>query len=159
MEPIKELEFDRVYDAPVDVVWSAWTDPGKLKQWWGPDNVSIEECELELRVGGRFYIVMEAGEAMGPYKGTRWPMDAMFTAVEPKVKLAYTAHAWTEGQEEDTRIGQSTEIFFSEQGGKTHIHIKAAIHQAGTKAGMAVRGMQYGFNQQLEKLSKFLSGD
>ena len=98
MEPIKEVEFDRVYDAPVDVVWSAWTDAKKLQQWWGPDNVSIPECEVDLHVGGRFYIVMEAGAAMGPYQGTRWPMEATFTAVEPNARLAYTAIAWTEGQ-------------------------------------------------------------
>jgi uncharacterized protein YndB with AHSA1/START domain len=159
MKPIKELEFERVYDAPVDVVWSAWTDPEKIRQWWGPDNVTIRECELELRVGGRFYVVMEAGEGMGSYKGTRWPMEGTLTAVQPKVKLAYTANAWTEGQKEDTHIGQTTEIAFSDQSGKTHIHVKATINELGPKAGMAVQGMQYGYNQQLEKLSNFLVGN
>ncbi len=157
MKPIKELEFDRVYDAPVDVVWSAWTDPEKLRQWWGPDNVSILECELDLRVGGRFYIVMEAGKGMGPFKGMRWPMEATFTAVEPNVRLAYDANAWTVGQEEDTQLEQSTDISFSGQGDKTQIHVKATINKAGPKAGMAVQGMQYGFNQQFEKLKKFLA--
>jgi uncharacterized protein YndB with AHSA1/START domain len=158
MKPIKELEFDRVYDAPVDVVWSAWTDPEKLRQWWGPDNVTIEECELDLRVGGRFYIVMKAGAGMGPFKGMLWPMEATFTAVEPHLRLAYSANAWTEGQEEDTQLDQSTDVTFSEQSGKTHIHVKATINKAGPKAGMAVQGMQYGFNQQFEKLRKFLAG-
>jgi len=32
--PIKEVELDRVYEAPVDAVWSAWTDPTKLREWW-----------------------------------------------------------------------------------------------------------------------------
>ncbi len=72
------------------MVWQAWTNPEKLKQWWGPDNVIIPECEVDLRVGGTFYIVMEAGEAMGPYKCTKWPMTATFTVVEPNMKLAYT---------------------------------------------------------------------
>lgn len=158
MAPIKEVEFDREYDAPVDVVWSAWTDAKKLQQWWGPENVTIPECDVDLRVGGRFYIVMEAGAGMGPYQGTRWPMEATFTAVEPNVRLAYTANAWTEGQKEDTWIDQVTEITFSGQGGKTQIHVKAAIHNVGPKAKMAVQGMEYGFTQQLEKLKKFLAG-
>ncbi|HEU5114471.1 MAG TPA: SRPBCC domain-containing protein, partial [Candidatus Paceibacterota bacterium] len=70
MKPIKEVTFERTYDVPKEKVWQAWTDPKTIKEWWGPDNVTIPECEVDLRVGGRIYIVMEAGEAMGPYKGT-----------------------------------------------------------------------------------------
>ena len=89
MQPLKEVTLERIYSAPMEAVWQAWTDPEMLKQWWGPDNVTIPECELELQVGGKFYIVMEAGEAMGPYKGIKWPMLAEFTAVESKSKLVY----------------------------------------------------------------------
>jgi uncharacterized protein YndB with AHSA1/START domain len=45
-EPIREVRFERVYDASPETVWKAWTDPEMLKQWWGPDNVSIPECEV-----------------------------------------------------------------------------------------------------------------
>lgn len=155
MQPIKALEFDRIYNAPLDEVWRAWTEPERLRQWWGPDNVTIRECEVDLRVGGRFYIVMEAGEAMGPYKGTRWPMDATFTVVEPTTRLAYTATAWTESRK-DMTIEQTTEITLQESAGKTAVHVKAAIHKAGPGAGMAVQGMEYGFMQQLAKLERFL---
>ena len=96
MKPIKEVELERIYDASLETVWKAWTNPEMLKQWWGPNNVTIPECEVDLRVGGTFYIVMEAGEGMGPYKGTKWPMQAEFTVVEPRSKLFYTAKAWTE---------------------------------------------------------------
>jgi uncharacterized protein YndB with AHSA1/START domain len=95
MAEVKEVTFDRTFDVPADKVWQAWTDPEQLKRWWGPDNVSIPECEIDLRVGGRLYMVMEATEAMGEYKGTRWPMEAKFTVVEPNTKLAYEAKAWT----------------------------------------------------------------
>ena len=104
MAPIKEITFERTYEAPVEKVWQAWTDPLELKQWWGPNDVLIPECEVDLKVGGRIYIVMEAGEAMGPYKGTRWPMEAHFTEIVPNSKLAYAAKAWTEGAEEGTMI-------------------------------------------------------
>jgi uncharacterized protein YndB with AHSA1/START domain len=78
MTDSQEVEFKREYDAPAAQVWHAWTDAEQLKKWWGPDNVTIPECEIDLRVGGRFYIVMEATEAMGEYAGTRWPMGAKF---------------------------------------------------------------------------------
>lgn len=154
---IKELTLIRTYDAPIEKVWIAWTDPKELKQWWGPNDVSIPECEVDLRVGGTFYIVMEAGEAMGQYKGTKWPMRAEFTVVEPLTKLAYHAKAWTEGEHQDeTTIDQTTEITFSDEGSKTRVEIKAAIRSAGPMAGMAVQGMEYGFNQQLDKLATYL---
>lgn len=156
MQPIKEVTFERTYDAPIEKVWQAWTDPDILKRWWGPDDVSIPECEVDLRVGGRIYIVMEAGEAMGEYKGTRWPMEASITTVEEPSKLVYTARAWTEGSEEATRIDTVQELTLTEADGKTTLRLKAVIHKAGPGAGMAVEGMQYGYNQQLDKLAALL---
>ncbi len=157
MEPIKEVALEKIYDAPPETVWQAWTNPEMLKHWWGPDNVTIPECEVELRVGGKFYIVMEAGEAMGPYKGILWPMLAEYTVVEPNSKLSFKAQAWTEGQKEETTIDQTTEVTFTEENGKTKVNVKAAIHKTGPAAGMAVQGMQAGFTQQLEKLVGFLA--
>ena len=157
MEPIKEIEFERTYNASPEVVWKAWTDPEMIKKWWGPDNVIIPEAEVDLRVGGKIHIVMEAGEAMGPYKGTKWPMLGEFTAVIPNSHFAYTVHAWTEGAKEETTIDQTTELTLTEEQGKTKVNIKAAIYKTGPKAQMAVEGMHYGFTQQLEKLEKFLA--
>jgi uncharacterized protein YndB with AHSA1/START domain len=156
MTPIKEVEFERTLDAPLETVWQAWTDPKMLKEWWGPNNVNIPECEVDLRVGGRIYIVMEAGEAMGPYKGTRWPMEGKFTVVEKNSKLSYAVKAWTEGQEEATKIDQVTELTLNDEAGKTKMKLKATINQTGPGASMAVEGMQQGFTQQLDKLDKFL---
>ena len=165
-KPIKEVILERTYDASPEMVWQAWTNPEMLKQWWGPDNVTIPECRLDLKVGGKFYIVMEAGEGMGQYKGTRWPMDAEYTVVEPNSKLFYKALAWTEGDnKEDTMIDQTTEVTFTEHGGpstslgtsKTKVTVKASIYKTGPKAKMAAEGMQYGFTQQLEKLNTFLA--
>jgi len=157
MKPIKGIEFERTYDVPVEIVWQAWTVPNQLKRWWGPDNVTIPECKVDLRVGGRIYIVMEAGEAMGPYKGTRWPMEGKYTVVEDDSKLAYAVKAWTEGEEETTEIHQTTEITLSDDNGKTKIKVKATINKTGPNAKMAVEGMEYGFNQHLDKLNKFLT--
>jgi uncharacterized protein YndB with AHSA1/START domain len=153
----KQVTLVRTYNAPLERVWQAWTNAGELKKWWGPDNVTIPECEIDLRVGGTFSITMEAGEAMGPYKGTLWPMTATFTTVEPLVELAYDAQAWTKGMKEETTIDQTTKITFSEDNGVTKVEVVATILKTGPKAGMAVQGMEMGFTQQLEKLNAFLS--
>jgi uncharacterized protein YndB with AHSA1/START domain len=156
MEP-KTVEFERTYNAPAGKVWQAWTDPEQLKQWWGPDNVTIPECEIDLKVGGRIYIVMQATEAMGEYAGTRWPMEAQITQLEPNQKLVYEAKAWTEGDEEGTTIETVQELNMAEENGKTKMNLKATLHKAGPKAGMAVEGMKYGYAQQFDKLDKYLS--
>ena len=157
MEPVKELVIERTLDAPIGTVWQAWTDPKMIVKWWGPNGVTIPECEIDLRVGGKIYIVMEAGEAMGPYKGTKWPMLGKFTSVEPHSSLAYEAKAWTEGHNDTTQIDQVTEIRFEEQDGKTRLTVKATINKIGPDAKMAVQGMEMGFNQELDKLAKFLA--
>ena len=157
MQPVKEVDFKRTFDAPIATVWQAWTDPEILKQWWGPNDVSIPECEVDLRVGGRIYIVMEAGEAMGQVKGTRWPMEGEFTLVEENSKLRYTAKAWTEGQEETTELDQVQELTLTEEDGKTKMHLKVTLNKVGPAAGMAVEGMKWGFSQQFDKLDTFLT--
>lgn len=159
MTPIKEVKFDRVYDAPIALVWQAWTDPKMLPQWWGPNGVTIPECEVDLRVGGTIRIVMEAGEAMGPYKGTKWPMVGEFTVVKPTSHLAYRVKAWTEGQDDTTQIDQVTELTLADQDGKTRLMLTAAILKIGPNAKAAVQGMQYGFAQQLDKLTGFLGAN
>jgi uncharacterized protein YndB with AHSA1/START domain len=157
METKNEVEFERTYDASPNKVWQAWTKPELIKKWWGPNHVTIPESEVDLRVGGKIYIVMEAGEAMGPYKGTKWPMLGKFNVVEPNSKLSYDAKAWTEGQKEETTIDQTTELILAEDKGKTKLKIKAVINKFGPGAQMAVQGMKAGFTQQLDKLNDFLA--
>lgn len=86
-------------------------------------------------------------------------MQAEFTVIEPNIKLAYHAKAWTEGQNEngETMINQTTEVTFSEENGRTKVKVIATIYSTGPKAKMAAEGMQAGFTQQLEKLNDFLT--
>jgi uncharacterized protein YndB with AHSA1/START domain len=53
-----DLVLERTLDAPVDLVWKAYTDPEHLKQWFAPKPYQISECELDLRPGGIFRIRM-----------------------------------------------------------------------------------------------------
>jgi len=156
MEPVKEVVIEKVYDVSPEIVWQAWTEPDKVKQWWGPKNVTIPECEIDLRVGGKIYIVMEAGEEMGDHKGIKWPMLGKFTVVEENSKLFYDAEAWTEGAKDESTINQTTEMTLIKEGEKTKVKIKAVVHKTGPAAKMAVEGMQYGFTQQLDKLADFV---
>jgi uncharacterized protein YndB with AHSA1/START domain len=42
----------RVFDAPRDKIWKAWTEAARLKQWWGPKGFVVTHCKVDLRPGG-----------------------------------------------------------------------------------------------------------
>jgi uncharacterized protein YndB with AHSA1/START domain len=54
-----DLVLERTIDAPIDLVWAAYTNPEHLKQWFAPRPYQIIECELDLKPGGIFRIRMQ----------------------------------------------------------------------------------------------------
>lgn len=153
----KQLDFHRTYQAPLPLVWQAWTDADMLRRWWGPEKTTITDCEVDLRVGGAIHIVTEAGEEMGKYKGTRWPMSGTFTVVEEQSLLVYDARSWTEGEEDGSTIEHTNEVRFSPAGNATEVHLSIAITSIGSKAKMAAFGMKWGYKAQLDKLAALLA--
>ena len=57
---MKPFEISRVFDAPRAKVWQAWTEPARLKQWWGPKGFTVHTCKVDLRPGGTFLYGMKA---------------------------------------------------------------------------------------------------
>jgi uncharacterized protein YndB with AHSA1/START domain len=54
------MTITRVFDAPVDLVWKAWTDPKYVMQWWGPNGFTSPVCKMDFRVGGRSLCCMKS---------------------------------------------------------------------------------------------------
>ncbi len=54
------LVIERVFDAPRDLVWKAWTDPARLSRWWGPAGFTMQVARLDLRSGGIFHYGMKS---------------------------------------------------------------------------------------------------
>ena len=153
----KDLRFERSYPAPVDAVWRAWTEAERLRQWWGPEKTTVTDCEVDLRVGGRIYVVTEASAEMGKYAGTRWPMDGTISRVEERSRLTYDARSWTEGEEATATIHHTNDLTLTEGGSGTTINLHVAITQIGPKAKMAAFGMKWGYRQQLDQLEQLLT--
>src|SRR5258705_12034649 len=59
----------RVFDAPRELVWKAWTDPKYVMQWWGPKGFSCPACEIDFRVGGKFRFCIGMPDGRGGWKG------------------------------------------------------------------------------------------
>jgi len=62
---MEELVIRRIIDAPVDLVWEAWTNPDHVMRWWGPKYYTSPSCTIDLRVGGRYVFCMQAPAEMG----------------------------------------------------------------------------------------------
>jgi len=56
----RELHITRVFDAPRDLVFKAWTDPEHLANWWGPRGSVTPKCEMDARPGGSYQFLMRA---------------------------------------------------------------------------------------------------
>ena len=56
---IERMAVTRVFDAPRELVWKAWTDPKYVMQWWGPNGFTAPVCQMDLRVGGKSLLCMK----------------------------------------------------------------------------------------------------
>jgi uncharacterized protein YndB with AHSA1/START domain len=79
----RDIVITRVYDAPLTLVWDAWTDPAQLAQWWGPRGFTITTHHRDLRAGGTWDYIMH-----GP-DGKDWPNFTRYLEVEPRARLVY----------------------------------------------------------------------
>jgi uncharacterized protein YndB with AHSA1/START domain len=55
-----DIVIERVFDAPRDLVWKAWTDPEHIAKWWGPGSMITRVEAFDFRVGGAWSYVMTA---------------------------------------------------------------------------------------------------
>ena len=156
MSDNKELTLTRVYDAPRDLVFKAWTDPKLVAEWWGPRGVTSTVNNWEIRQGGKLDLVMLAGEELGPMKGQEWPMTGEFKEVEEPNKLVFTGNAIINGKEVMEHL---TTVTFEEDGDKTKMIVHIVVTKATPQAAGPLSGMEMGWNQQLDKLGEFLQRD
>ena len=56
----RDLVVTRVFDASVERVWKAWTDPEQVMRWWGPTGFTSPSCKIDFREGGKFLFHMRA---------------------------------------------------------------------------------------------------
>lgn len=83
-QPLHTLRLVRVFQAPRERVWRAWTDPGQMKHWFGPRGFTTPSIELDLRPGGRYRIAMQ------PPEGGVFHLNGVFREVVPPERLVYT---------------------------------------------------------------------
>jgi len=143
----REIRTERVFDAPRERVWRAYTDPGLVAQWWGRGNpVDVERLEVER--GGHWRFVEH-----GP-DGTTYGFEGRFREVTPPERLVQTFE-W-DGMPGYVAVDTTT---FEDLGdGRTRIVVTALFHTREERDGMLESGMETGLNDSYEALDRLLAG-
>jgi uncharacterized protein YndB with AHSA1/START domain len=92
----QEITVRRVFDAPRELVWRAWTEPGQLVRWWGPPGWStdVSTVTMEVRPGGAFRLTSVNEE------GAEMPVVGVYREVVEPERLVLdepAGDAWHEG--------------------------------------------------------------
>lgn len=82
--PELDLMLERIVDVPRELVWQAWTTPEKLMPWFCPLPWRTVECEIDLRVGGKFYTVMQSPE------GQKFPGTSCYLELVKHERITWT---------------------------------------------------------------------
>jgi len=138
----------RVFAAPCALVWQAWTDPKMMAQWFGPRGFTNPVCELDVRVGGRLYIVMR-----GP-DGADYPMKGVFTEVVAPERLVFTNIAVDQAGRH--LLEGETIVSLAEHGGKTELVVKSHAVGLVPFAPQMLAGMEAGWTQSIDKLEELV---
>ena len=146
----------RVFDAPRELVYRAWTDPQQLAKWFPPEGMTSPRCEVDARVGGVFRVDMKA-PAGPPFNGQVFPGPGVFREVVPNERLVFTMTPEIEpGKPMPTVV---TTVRFEERAGKTRLTVEQTLPTVADFELMAKQGMREGINESLGKLAAVLSGN
>ncbi len=146
----REVTLTRIFDAPVQLVWTAWTDPRHLAQWWGPKSFTNPVCELDLRPRGAIRIHMRAPD------GAVYPMTGEFEEIVPPERLVFTSVA-RDLAGKPLLEGLNT-VTFEDVGGKTKVTVHSCAVGLAPAAPQMLAGMEMGWTQSLDKLAGLVEG-
>jgi uncharacterized protein YndB with AHSA1/START domain len=147
----REVVLTREFDAPRKLVFKAWTDPKHLSLWFGPKMFTIPVCEVDLRVGGRWHMVMR-----GP-DGSEYPCGGVYEEIRDPERLVFTNDAVD--KDGNTIIAGHTAVTFEDHGGKTRLTLKTRGTAMVAYAADYLKGMEMGWSQSLEKLAEELANN
>lgn len=145
----KEIVLTRVFDAPRELVWKAWTDPKQLARWWGPKGFTNPVCEVDARVGGAWHIVMRSPA------GDEYPCGGVYREIMAPERLVFTNIA-TDSQGNPIIDGLTT-VIFAEQGGKTKLTLQTRGTALVDYAVAYLTGMETGWSQSLDRLQAYVT--
>jgi uncharacterized protein YndB with AHSA1/START domain len=141
----REIVAERIFDAPRDQVWAAYTDPELIPEWWGPRGTTTIVDRMEVEAGGAWRFVMkdpDGGET--GFRGT-------YREVTPPERIVQTFE-W-EGMPGHVSVDTAT---FEDLGDRTRVVSHSIFHTPEERDGMLASGMEGGMNETFERLDELL---
>ena len=141
-----EIKITRIYDAPVEAVWDAWTDPEQVAQWWGPRGFTLTTHSKDLRPGGHWDYTMH-----GP-DGVDYPNKTHYFEVKKHAKLVYD-HG---GSDDRPPLFRVTVLFSELKGGKTKMDMTMTLPtpEAADETRQIIKKL--GGNSTWDRLAEYL---
>lgn len=141
----REVRVERVFDAPRERVWQAFTDPALVAQWWGRGNPLVIE-RMEVERGGHWRYIEHAPEGVEGFEGR-------YREVSPPERLVQTFE-W-DGM--PGHVAVSTVTFEDLGDGRTRVVTTDVFHTTEERDGMLNSGMEHGLNQSYAALDRLLA--
>ncbi|MBK9063025.1 MAG: SRPBCC family protein [Acidobacteria bacterium] len=144
----REIATTRVFDAPRDLVWQAWTDPKHLARWYGPNGFTVTTHEMDVRPGGVWRLTMH-----GP-DGTDYPNLTRYVEVVRPERLVYE-HGSADRDEDRFDV---TLTFTDEGSGKTRVSMRMVCATRESRDRFVnVFGALQGNRQTMDRLENHLA--
>jgi len=140
----RELVVTRVFDAPVQLVFDAWTNAELFQRWWAPRsrNMPMLSCEMDVRTGGSYRIVfaLDGGRTLAFF--------GRYLEVAPPGRLVWT-------NEESGEEGAVTTVTLEDEGGRTRLVLRE-LYPSKDALDESFVGMEDTMPEQFEQLDELL---
>jgi len=128
-----KLVLTRIFDAPLDRVWEAWSDRAQMAQWLGPRGYTGEILKMDTRVGGSYRYVMHAPD------GTDHRVQGTYREIVPRARLVYS-WIWTDSAGLPSGPDTLVTVEFAAIGDKTRITLEHALFQTASDSDNHEKG-------------------
>ena len=143
----REIVLTRIFDAPRELVFDAYTDARHLDEWWGPRGFVTTTHEIDVRVGGAWRFNMHAPD------GTDYPNRIVYTEITRPERLAYLH----DSDVEDDPRGFQVTVTFTDLGGRTELTSHMLLATAEQRAQVIGFGaVELGY-QTLDRFAEHLA--
>lgn len=156
---VERMVVTRVFDAPRELVWKAWTDPKYIVQWWGPKDFTAPVCKMDFRVDGKSLLCMKMPDGQVFWNGIEYHEIVLHEKIVSSMYFADADGNKIEpealGIEHEAIDGAYDVTLFEDLGnGQTR------LTQIGNEPMESAResGQLEGWNQILDKLAAVIAG-
>jgi uncharacterized protein YndB with AHSA1/START domain len=142
----QEIEITRVFEAPRELVWEAWTDPAQLASWWGKRGWSTEPSTItmDVRPGGVFRLTSVSDE-----DGSEMFQEGVYREVVAPERLVID-----ESAERAWHGGATSVVTFADLGdGRTEMAMRSTVYTTDEMARTAEAGMRSAIDRLVEVLA------